>query len=76
MDVLSEVGYTSATTGREDHEVYKGNVVALAQKIMKSCRTDIWHKFHNILVSMLRITHSPAEIKMEASGLIYSYLRL
>jgi hypothetical protein len=25
----SEVGYTSATTGREDHEVHKGHVVAL-----------------------------------------------
>jgi hypothetical protein len=24
-----EVGYTSATTGREDHEVHKGHVVAL-----------------------------------------------
>jgi hypothetical protein len=23
----SEVGYTSATTGREDHEVHKGHVV-------------------------------------------------
>jgi hypothetical protein len=25
----SEVGYTSATTGRGDHEVHKGHVVAL-----------------------------------------------
>jgi hypothetical protein len=25
----SEVGYTSATTGRGDHKVYKGHVVAL-----------------------------------------------
>jgi hypothetical protein len=25
----SEVGYTSATTGRRDHEVHKGHVVAL-----------------------------------------------
>jgi hypothetical protein len=25
-----EVGYTSATTGRRDHEVHKGYVVALA----------------------------------------------
>jgi hypothetical protein len=32
MGVLtSEVGYTSATTGRGDHEVHKGHVVALAQ---------------------------------------------
>jgi hypothetical protein len=29
----SEVGYTSATTEREDHEVHKGHVVALAKKI-------------------------------------------
>jgi hypothetical protein len=28
----SEVGYTSATTRRGDHEVYKGHVVALAKK--------------------------------------------
>jgi hypothetical protein len=28
----SEVGYTSATTGRGDHEVDKGHVVALAKK--------------------------------------------
>jgi hypothetical protein len=36
----SEVGYTSATTGRGDHEVHKGNVVALAKKkyyILKFC---------------------------------------
>jgi hypothetical protein len=33
MDVpTSEVGYTSATTGRGDHEVHKGYVVALAKK--------------------------------------------
>jgi hypothetical protein len=27
-----EVGYTSATTGRGDHEVHKGHVVALGGK--------------------------------------------
>jgi hypothetical protein len=27
-----EVGYTSATIGREDHEVHKGHVVALEKK--------------------------------------------
>jgi hypothetical protein len=31
----SEVGYTSATTGRGDHEVHKGHVVAL-EKNLKS----------------------------------------
>jgi hypothetical protein len=28
----SEVGYTSATTGRGEHEVNKGHVVALEEK--------------------------------------------
>jgi hypothetical protein len=30
----SEVGYTSATTRRGDHEVHKGHVVALGKKIV------------------------------------------
>jgi hypothetical protein len=29
----SEVGYTSATTGRGDHEAHKGHVVALGKNI-------------------------------------------
>jgi hypothetical protein len=29
---ISEVGYTSATTGKGDHEVHKGHVVALEEK--------------------------------------------
>jgi hypothetical protein len=29
---VSEVGYTSATTGRGDHEVHKGHVMALEKK--------------------------------------------
>jgi hypothetical protein len=28
----SEVGYTSVTTGRGDHEVHKGHVVAMEKK--------------------------------------------
>jgi hypothetical protein len=28
----SEVGYTSATTGRGDHEVHKGHVVVLEEE--------------------------------------------
>jgi hypothetical protein len=28
----SEVGYTSATTGRRDHEVHEGHVVVLGEK--------------------------------------------
>jgi hypothetical protein len=30
----SEVGYTSATTGRGNHEVHKGHVVALEKKYL------------------------------------------
>jgi hypothetical protein len=30
----SEVGYTLATTGREDHDIYKGHVVALEKIII------------------------------------------
>jgi hypothetical protein len=31
----SEVGYTSATTARGDHEVHKGHLVALEKKKKK-----------------------------------------
>jgi len=35
MGVLtSEVGYTPAIPRREDHEVHKGHVVALGEKIL------------------------------------------
>jgi hypothetical protein len=37
----SEVGYTSATTGRGDHEVHKGHVVGLAQKYLKACFKEL-----------------------------------
>jgi hypothetical protein len=33
----SEVGYTSATTGRGDHEVHKGHVMALEKKTIEMC---------------------------------------
>jgi hypothetical protein len=37
MDVPTlEVRYTSATTGRGDHEVHKGHVVALGEKNKKN----------------------------------------
>jgi hypothetical protein len=31
----SEVGYTSATTGRGDHEVHKGHVVVLGKVLLR-----------------------------------------
>jgi hypothetical protein len=37
MGVLaSEVGYTSATAGRGEHEVHKGHVMALGRKVFIS----------------------------------------
>jgi hypothetical protein len=38
----SEVGYTSATTGRGDHEVHKGHLVVLA-KIIKIIHLSVTH---------------------------------
>jgi hypothetical protein len=35
---ISEVGYTSATTGKGDQEVHKGHVVALEKKILCSVK--------------------------------------
>jgi hypothetical protein len=52
MGVLaSELGYTSATTGRGDHEVHKGHMVALAKKILPSCEQSICQE----LISMRNI---------------------
>jgi hypothetical protein len=49
---ISEVGYTSATAGRGDHEVNKGHVVAFGGK------TIVWnsllHKTYNILVKITK----------------------
>jgi hypothetical protein len=36
---ISDVGYTSTTTGRGDHEVHKGHVVALG--VGGKYRTDV-----------------------------------
>jgi hypothetical protein len=47
----SEVGYTSATTGRGDHEVHNGHVVALEKKEKKTlpCLTFTFFPFPFIL---------------------------
>jgi hypothetical protein len=39
----SEVGNTSATTGRGDHEVHKGHVVALKKKFYVRFLTMVFH---------------------------------
>jgi hypothetical protein len=41
----SEVGYVSATTGRKDHEVNKGHVVAMKIKSMYGNMYITPHKF-------------------------------
>jgi hypothetical protein len=52
----SEVGYTSATTGRGDHEVNKGHVGALAQNIRLVCsRTQLTSK----AVQHINTRHEP-----------------
>jgi hypothetical protein len=45
-DPTSEVGYTSATAGRGDHEVHKGHVVAVERKEKKKrLRLSILYMF-------------------------------
>jgi hypothetical protein len=39
-----EVGYTSATAGRGDHEVHKGHVVALEKKITRIIFGEAYRK--------------------------------
>jgi hypothetical protein len=39
----SEVGYTSATTRRGDHEVHNGHVVALEKKLLLE-RQAVWQR--------------------------------
>jgi hypothetical protein len=47
----SEVGYTSATDGRGDHEVHKGHVVALGKNMHNSYLSwigrvnNLYHRF-------------------------------
>jgi hypothetical protein len=42
----SEVGYTSATTGRGDHEVHKGHVVTLAKNIIMERGYCLLYTYH------------------------------
>jgi hypothetical protein len=37
----AEYGYTSATTGRGDHEVHKGHVVALEKNIIRMIKKTL-----------------------------------
>jgi hypothetical protein len=49
-----EVSYTSATTGRGDHEVHKGHVVALGEekqalRVSQYSETNVMHFLFNLL---------------------------
>jgi hypothetical protein len=50
-----EVGYTSATTGRGDHEVHKGHVVAFEKKLKKNIGT--FEHAIKIVVGMSSLWH-------------------
>jgi hypothetical protein len=50
MDVpTSEIGYTLATTGRGDHKVHKGHVVAL--------ENNNTYKMYNIFIYYLQLKY-------------------
>jgi hypothetical protein len=61
MDVpTSEVGYTSATTGRGDHEVHKGHVVALDfKKMFHLCLSDIHSSLSTLVLCTSNLYSSP-----------------
>jgi hypothetical protein len=40
----SEVGYTSATTGKGDHEVHKGHMMALGKKTVHKGHVMVMEK--------------------------------
>jgi hypothetical protein len=51
-----EVGYTSATTGRGDHEVHKGHVVALEEKKLKFYKPEqVYIMKHYIIIIIIFI---------------------
>jgi hypothetical protein len=70
----SEVGYTSATTGRGNHEVHKGHVVALGKKHVLNCKNCARNNKHfkkistEVYLEYLNMT----ERMMIFCGLFYS----
>jgi hypothetical protein len=58
-----EVGYTSATTGRGDHEVHKGHVVVLEKKKLVLYYV-IYSSSHNAMLKQrLFLFHSIIVVK-------------
>jgi hypothetical protein len=60
----SEVGYTSATTGRGDHEVHKGHVVALEKKdYVEASVSNSQNSFQNIrTIGRSRLLHPSNQV--------------
>jgi hypothetical protein len=71
----SEVGYTSATIGRGDHEVHKGHVAALKEEekkprehyllmLRRFSTSDIWYiDVRRMSVGCTRIKVKPPEVE-------------
>jgi hypothetical protein len=66
----SEVGYTSATTGRGDHEVHKGHVVVLGKNLKK---INIVNKQHNAAIHH-RLTENSFLYRLRSPQLITSII--
>jgi hypothetical protein len=52
----SEVGYTSATTGRGDHKVHKGHVVALVEEKEKKIERENTGSYRKLYKSFIYCT--------------------
>jgi hypothetical protein len=73
----SEVGYTSATAGRGDHEVYNRHVVALENNICAGTNKNfpkceymidfVWYRF--VCIALLLIITVKAEGKTRLQGI-------
>jgi hypothetical protein len=53
----SEVGYTSATAGRGDHEVHKGYMVALGEILRELLKLSV-HKNIDGILNILKFVHN------------------
>jgi hypothetical protein len=61
----SEVGYTSATTGRGDHEVHKGHVVALANNTYSEREKE--EEVDEVESILQSVEHSPTKCTRKIS---------
>jgi hypothetical protein len=64
----SEVGYTSATTGRGEHEVRKGHVVTLERKKISLKKSNL-RTPQNIISAQQMVSHKKKAVKSKDSGM-------